>query len=130
MLDRSNEMLDRSNEMLDRSNDMLDRSNDMLDRSNDMLDRSNDMLNRSNDMLDRSNDMLDRSNEIFGERATSFQSRGRFTGNLMHLGGQLIPILVTIHSDASWCEGLTSWRRFTVMHLKEKGRFTGSNLGV
>ncbi|GFX45972.1 hypothetical protein TNCV_2163471 [Trichonephila clavipes] len=36
---------------------------------------SNDMLDRSNDMLDRSNDMLDGSNEIFGERATSFQSR-------------------------------------------------------
>ncbi|GFT03730.1 hypothetical protein TNCV_411311 [Trichonephila clavipes] len=33
-----------------------------------------------------SNDMLDRSNEIFGERATTFQSRSLFTGNLMHLG--------------------------------------------
>ncbi|GFV98921.1 hypothetical protein TNCV_200661 [Trichonephila clavipes] len=59
------------------------------------------MLDRSNDMLDRSNDMLDRSNEIFGERAISFESRWRFTGNLMHLGDHLIPILVTIHSDAS-----------------------------
>ncbi|GFX21041.1 hypothetical protein TNCV_4882731 [Trichonephila clavipes] len=33
------------------------------------------------------NDMLDRSNDIFGERATSFQSWKRFTGNLMHPGG-------------------------------------------
>ncbi|GFU01489.1 hypothetical protein TNCV_4877241 [Trichonephila clavipes] len=43
--------------------------------SNDMLDRSNEIMDRSNDMLDRSNDTLDRSNEIFGERATSIQSR-------------------------------------------------------
>ncbi|GFU39896.1 hypothetical protein TNCV_152341 [Trichonephila clavipes] len=35
-------------------------------------------------------------------------------------------------SQCTFGEGdhLPSWKRFTVMHLDEKGRFTGSNLGV